>query len=67
MGDVEVKKKLAVALNGVLEPMRERRAEALAQPGRIREMLFEGSARARAVARETMERVRDAVKVSYRQ
>jgi tryptophanyl-tRNA synthetase len=66
VGDVEVKKKLAAALNGVLEPMRERRAEALARPGRIREILLDGSARARVVARQTMERVRDAVKVSYR-
>ena len=65
VGDVEVKKKLAAALNGMLEPMRGRRADALARPGRIREILFEGSARARAVAKETMERVREAVKVNY--
>jgi len=66
VGDVEVKKKLAAALNGMLEPMRGRRADALSRPGRIREILFEGSARARAVAKETMERVREAVRVSYR-
>jgi len=66
VGDVEVKKKLAAALNAVLEPMRERRAEAIAGPRRIREILFEGSARARLVAKDTMERVRDAVKVRYR-
>jgi tryptophanyl-tRNA synthetase len=65
VGDVEVKKKLVAALNGLLEPMRERRTEVLARPGRVRDILFEGSARARAVAKETMERVRDAVKVSY--
>jgi tryptophanyl-tRNA synthetase len=66
VGDVEVKKKLVVALNGVLEPMRQRRADVLSRPGHVRDVLFEGSARARAVARETMERVRDAVKVRYR-
>ncbi len=66
VGDVEVKKKLAAALNAVLEPMRERRAEVLSKPGRIREIVFDGSARARRIAQETMERVRDAVKVSYR-
>ena len=33
VGDVEVKKKLAAALNGVLDPMRERRAEAARQAG----------------------------------
>ncbi len=66
VGDVEVKKKLAAALNAMLEPMRGRRADALARPGRIREILFEGSARARAVAKETMGRVREAVRVSYK-
>ena len=66
VGDVEVKQKLARALNAVLEPMRERRQELLARPDRIREILFEGSARARAIAAQTMERVREAMKISYR-
>ncbi len=65
VGDVEVKGKLATALNRVLDPMRERRAQVLSDPNRIREILIEGSTRARAIARETMERVRDAVKISY--
>ena len=34
VGDVEVKKKLVAALNAALEPLRERRAQALARPGR---------------------------------
>ena len=66
VGDVEVKEKLARALNGVLEPMRARRAELRAQPGRIREILFDGSTRARAMAAETLTRVREAVRISYR-
>jgi tryptophanyl-tRNA synthetase len=66
VGDVEVKMKLAKALNAVLDPMRERRQQALARPGWIREILFEGSKRARQAANETMERVRGAMKVSYR-
>jgi tryptophanyl-tRNA synthetase len=65
VGDVEVKEKLARAMNAALEPMRERRAEVLASPGRLREILFEGSARARTIAVETMNRVRDAVKLTY--
>jgi len=40
-------------------------AAALAKPGYLREVLFEGSKRARAVAAETMGRVRDAMKISY--
>jgi tryptophanyl-tRNA synthetase len=65
VGDVEVKTKLAAALNAHLDPIRERRAAALANPKRLRELLHDGSARAQAVARETMERVRDAVRVRY--
>jgi len=66
VGDVEVKTKLANALNAYLAPIRERRAAVLARPDRLREILFEGSKRARVVAGETMARVRDAVKISYR-
>ena len=65
VGDVEVKDKLSRAMNAALEPLRERRAAVLQSPGRVREILFEGSARARKVAIETMERVRDAVKLKY--
>ena len=66
VGDVEVKQKLAKALNAVLDPMRERRAAVLARPGYLRELAFDSSARARVLARETMERVREAMKISYR-
>ena len=66
VGDVEVKTKLAHALNAVLEPMRERRQRALARPGWIRDVLVEGSKRARQVAIEKMEHVREAMRVSYR-
>jgi len=65
VGDVEVKTKLARALNASLEPMRERRREMSAHPDRIREIAVEGSRRARVVAQATMERVRDAVKLRY--
>ena len=65
VGDVEVKTKLARALNAALEPLRERRREVLARPNRIREVIVEGSRRARVIAQATMERVRDAVKLRY--
>jgi tryptophanyl-tRNA synthetase len=65
VGDVEVKTKLAAAINAMLEPLRERRQAALARPGYLREVLVDGSRRARAVAAETMERVRDAIKLRY--
>ena len=65
VGDVEVKKKLAAALNTYLEPIRERRAGVLAKPDRLREILHEGSREARVVAQDTLERVRGAVKLKY--
>jgi tryptophanyl-tRNA synthetase len=65
VGDVEVKTKLATAINALLDPMRERRAALLARPEGLREMLFEGSRRARGQARDTMERVREAMKITY--
>jgi tryptophanyl-tRNA synthetase len=65
VGDVEVKTKLAKALNTYLDPIRTRRAEVLGKPGFVREILHEGSKKARIVAGETMDRVRDAVKLRY--
>ena len=65
VGDVEVKTKLAAAINATLDPIRERRAQALAKPGYIRDVLIEGSKKAQGVARQTMERVREAVKLKY--
>ena len=65
VGDVEVKTKLAVALNTLLGPIRERRQHAIARPGYLRDVMVEGSRKARAVARTTMERVRDAVRLKY--
>lgn len=65
VGDVEVKTKLARALNSYLDPIRDRRAALLAKPERLRDILYDGSARARRVAQATMDRVREAVKLSY--
>ena len=65
VGDVEVKTKLANALNAHLEPIRQRRAAVLAKPDRLKEILYEGSKRARTVAAATMARVRDAMRISY--
>jgi tryptophanyl-tRNA synthetase len=66
VGDVEVKTKLARALNAHLDPIRARRAEVTAKSGIVRDILFDGSKKARIVAEQTMDRVRDAVKLRYR-
>jgi tryptophanyl-tRNA synthetase len=65
VGDVEVKTKLAAAINAMLDPIRERRAQAMSKPGYIMELLVEGSRRAQRVAAQTMDQVRSAVKLKY--
>ena len=66
VGDVEVKEALAAAINARLEPMRQRREELLARPDLIREIVHDGSSRARSVASETMLRVRELIGLQYK-
>lgn len=65
VGDVEVKRKLAEALNTFLEPIRERRAEYERQPKLMDEIVQEGSRRAREEARRTLQMARDAMGLNY--
>jgi tryptophanyl-tRNA synthetase len=65
VGDVEVKQRLARALNAFLEPLRERRARYAARPEYVEEIVVEGSRKARAIAQETLERAREAMRMSY--
>ncbi len=65
VGDVEVKRKLARALNAFLEPVRERRAELAGEDGLVEEILHRGNEVARSVALDTMERVREAMGLTY--
>ena len=54
IGDVEVKEALAKALNAFLDPIRERRAEFAARSGFVDEVIYEGTLRAQAEARQTL-------------
>ena len=64
-GCVDCKKHLIGNLNAALEPFREKRAELTARPSDVvRDVLHAGDQRARAVAEETMEKVRAAVRLS---
>jgi len=65
VGDVEVKQKLFVALDRFLTPIRERRAAYQAQPEKVREILMDGTRKARALAQATMDEVRRAMKIAY--
>ena len=55
------KKALAAAFEEMFAPFRARRAELQADPGYVEDVLREGGARARAAARETLDRAREAV------
>ena len=61
VGDVEVKTKLARALNAMLEPIRERRVYFETRPRLVEDILVEGNRRMRVEAVNTMALVRDAM------
>ncbi len=61
VGDVEVKRKLARALNEMLDPIRERRAMYEQRPGYVEEVLMEGTRRMQEEARQTMDLVYEAM------
>ncbi len=65
VGDIEVKEKLFVALNELLKPIREKRNEFEGKDEILNQILKEGTARAREVAKETMTKVRNAMKIDY--
>ena len=65
VGDVEVKEKLARAINNFLEPIREKRAYFLAHPMIPRDVLANGIRRMQAEAKATMELVREKTGLSY--
>ncbi len=60
-----LKDRLTVVLNDMLDPFRERRAHYEANMKLVREALEHGTKRGRAIARETMEMVRDALDLNY--
>ncbi|MEK7629312.1 MAG: tryptophan--tRNA ligase [Patescibacteria group bacterium] len=59
--DVEVKEKLAIAINNFLEPIRTKRTEFENKPELIDQILLDGTARARAEAQETLKLVKEAM------
>jgi tryptophanyl-tRNA synthetase len=65
VGDVEVKKKLIVAIENFLAPIRERRARYAADPALVDEIIATGNQRTRVVARETVAMMEDAMGLGY--
>ncbi len=54
VGDVEVKQKLAAAINGFLDPIRERRTEFENRSGFVDEVIYNGTMVMREEARQTL-------------
>jgi tryptophanyl-tRNA synthetase len=65
VGDVEVKARLAQALNRFLDPIRERRAYYQSHPLQVMDALADGILRMKGEAKETMRRVRETTGLSY--
>ncbi|MDT0300603.1 tryptophan--tRNA ligase [Streptomonospora wellingtoniae] len=61
VGDVEVKDKLAAAINRFLDPIRERRAAFEAQPGLVDQIIVEGTERTRREVQQVVFEVRKAM------
>ncbi|MGQ9676701.1 MAG: tryptophan--tRNA ligase [Chloroflexota bacterium] len=59
IGCVDCKRTLATSLNESLRELRARRAELAARPELVREVLADGAARARALARPTIQEVKE--------
>jgi tryptophanyl-tRNA synthetase len=62
---VVLKRRLADVLNAFLDPMRARRAEHAKDPNAVYAMLQNGTAKARAVAADTIKSVKEAMQILY--
>ena len=65
LADTAVKRRLEDVLQATLAPIRARRAQFARDPGAVRTMLEQGSARARTVAAATLREVRQALGIEY--
>lgn len=65
IGCVACKNRLAGCINMMLEPVLERRARFDGKRESVKELLRAGTERARAIARETMQEVREAMHINY--
>ncbi|GIX06086.1 MAG: tryptophan--tRNA ligase [Candidatus Poribacteria bacterium] len=61
VGDVEVKEKLARALNQFLDPIRERRQYYAEQPGYVEQVIYEGTLRMQRIGEETLSLMKKAM------
>ena len=67
IGDVEVKKSLAKNINLFLEPIRERRSQVKKNRSEIFDIIMDGSTRARKLAKENIDRIKDSMKINFKE
>jgi len=65
LGDVEIKKRLITVLENLLSPIRAKRRALAQNPGLVMDILREGTEKTRKIAKETMSKVRKAIKIDY--
>lgn len=65
VGDVEVKEKLATAINAFLDPIRQKRAYYETHLDEVNDILREGTKVTRNETQLTLEKVREAMKIKY--
>ncbi|MCF8001249.1 MAG: tryptophan--tRNA ligase [Halanaerobiales bacterium] len=65
IGCVACKKRLAKAINELLDPIRERRQKYIDNPELVDEIIMSGTKRAKSIAEETIKEVKEAMKLDY--
>lgn len=65
ISDIEVKEKLAEALNDFLEPIRKKRKEYEKDLSEVRNIIIKGTEKGREIAARTLSEVRRAMKIDY--
>jgi tryptophanyl-tRNA synthetase len=63
---VECKKRLAQAINVLLTPIREQQDYYERHPGIVDDILHAGTARANIIGQQTLEEVKTAMQINYR-
>lgn len=64
VGDVEVKDKLAKALNAFLDPIRQKRAELSTQKGLVEEVIYNGTLKMREMSESVLKEMRSNMGIS---
>lgn len=65
LGDIKIKKRLVEVLEVVIGPIREKRKEYERDPEQVREVLRQGTEKARVTAMATAQKVREAIGIEY--